>query len=176
MNAEPSVGPLTPPTFPPVFLTSIFVGPLVGKLVVRVPLVTEVLGFAWGLAFEDFVGVWLVLGFVIEADFVEVMLCWVIGELAAGFTKGVDTFFVVVTTNGAGACVCAKTHSVKVAKHVDSINFIFTCLISNLNLTKVLRNCHLTSVRVSEFWREQFGHRTIQLQLHAVLSSNLCSG
>ena len=64
MYVEPSVGPLTPLKFPPVFFISRFTEDLVGRLVVRFPLATE-----------GFVGVWVLLGFVVEVDFAAVVLC-----------------------------------------------------------------------------------------------------
>ena len=60
MKVEPSIGPLTPPTFPPVFFISIFAGDLVGKFVVKLPLLNVGAGLA-----KEFVVAWVVLGFVV---------------------------------------------------------------------------------------------------------------
>ena len=70
MRVEPSIGPLTPPTFPPVFFISIFAGDLVGKFVVKLPLLTMGVGLA-----KEFVVAWVVLGFVLGVDLVVVIFC-----------------------------------------------------------------------------------------------------
>ena len=70
MRVEPSIGPLTPPTFPPVFFISIFAGDLVGKFVVKLPLLTLDAGLS-----KDLVVAWVLLGFVLGVDLVVTIFC-----------------------------------------------------------------------------------------------------